>query len=63
MEYDSSIADFEQSANFMNQAIEVEKAKEQTPQTKQTIEDLTNMREDILNKIIEVQETKQLVNY
>lgn len=63
MSYDTSIADFRQSADYMQQAIEVQKAREQTPEIKQTIEDLTTMREDILNKIGEVEETKQLVSF
>lgn len=62
MAYDTSIADFEESANYMKQAIEKQKEREQTPEVQQTIDDLTKMREDILNKIEEVKETKQLVN-
>lgn len=62
MAYDTSIADFEESANYMNQAIEAQRAREQTSEVKKTIDDLTIMREDILNKIVEVQETKQLVS-
>ncbi|XP_055309154.1 protein NASP homolog isoform X2 [Sitodiplosis mosellana] len=61
MAYDTSIADFEQSANYMKQAIEAQTAREQTPEVKQTIDDLSKMREDILNKIAEVEETKQLL--
>lgn len=61
--YDKSIADFKQSADYMQQAIEIQKTKEQTPEVKQAIEDLTKMREDINNKIIDVEETKQLVSF
>lgn len=63
MSYDTSIADFQKSAEFMQQAIDAQKAREQTADVKQTIEDLTKMREDILNKIAEVEETKQLVGF
>lgn len=63
MAYDTSIADFEQSAKYMEQAIEAQKAREQTSEVQQTIDDLSTMREDILNKIAEVRDTKQLVNY
>lgn len=62
MAYDDSIADFEKSAYYLNQAIEAQKALEQTPDVEKTIDDLKTMREDILNKIAEVQETKQMVN-
>lgn len=62
MAYDDAIVDFETSARYMNQVIETEKTKEQTPEIQKTIEDLTSMREDIINKIVEVQETKQLVS-
>lgn len=61
MAYDTSIADFEQSANYMLQAIEAQKAREHSADVQQTIEDLSKMREDILNKIAEVEETKQLL--
>ncbi|XP_031637897.1 histone-binding protein N1/N2-like [Contarinia nasturtii] len=60
-DFEASIADFEGSANYMNQAIEALKEKEQTPEIQKTIDDLSTMREDILNKIAEVQETKQLL--
>lgn len=53
--------DFQKSADYMQQVIEAQKAREETPEIKQTIDDLTTMREDIINKIAEVQETKQLV--
>lgn len=62
MAYDTSIADFRKSAEYMQQAIDAQKATEQTAKVQQTIEDLTTMREDILNKIAEVEETKQLVS-
>lgn len=62
MAYDDSIADFEKSAYYLNQAIEAQKALEQTPDVEKTIDDLKTMREDILNKIAEVQETKQMVS-
>lgn len=61
MSYDQSIADFQQSADYMKQAIEAQKELPQTAQVEQTIDDLTKMREDILNKIADVQESKQLV--
>lgn len=61
MAYDTSIIDFEQSANYMKQAIEIQKAKDQTAEVQQTIDDLSKMREDILNKIAEVEETKELL--
>lgn len=63
MSYDTSIADFQKSADLMQQAIDALKAREQTSDVQQTIEDLTKMREDILNKIAEVEETKQLVSH
>lgn len=61
MSYDKSMEDFQKSADYMQQVIEAQKAREETPEIKQTIDDLTTMREDIINKIAEVQETKQLV--
>lgn len=54
MAFDSSIADFNQSADYINQAIEAQRSRDQTPEIQQTIDDLTKMREDILNKIAEV---------
>lgn len=62
LSYDQSIADFQKSAEYMKEAIEEQKKMEQTPQIEQTIEDLTAMREDILVKIADVQESKQLVS-
>lgn len=62
MSYDQSIADFQKSADYMKEAIEAQKKLEQTPQVEQTIDDLTKMREDILDKIADVQESKQLVS-
>lgn len=61
MAYDESMNDFQQSADYMQQAIEIQKTREQTSEVKKTIDDLTNLKEDILNKIAEVQETKELV--
>lgn len=62
MSYDQSIADFQKSAEYMKEAIEAQKKLEQTTQVEQTIDDLTKMREDILVKIADVQESKQLVS-
>lgn len=62
MSYDQSIADFQMSADYMKQAIEAQKELEQTPQVEQTIDDLSTMRDDILNKIVDVKESKQMVN-
>lgn len=62
LSYDQSIADFQKSAEYMKEAIEAQKKLEQTPQVEQTIDDLTKMREDILVKIADVQESKQLVS-
>lgn len=62
MAYDASIADFQQSAEYIHQAIEAKKACDQTPEVQQTIDDLTKVREDILNKIADVKETKQMVS-
>lgn len=61
MAYDKSMTDFQQSADYIQQAIEIQKGREQTSETKKTIDDLTQLKEDILNKIAEVQETKELV--
>lgn len=61
MAYDTSMADFQLSADYIQKAIEALGPQEQTEEMKQTIDDLVKMREDILNKIIEVQETKELV--
>lgn len=60
--YDASVADFQLSADFMTEAINTQKSQEQTPEIIQTIEDLTKMREDILTKIADVQETKDMVD-
>lgn len=62
MNYDKAIDEFKKSADHMGKAIEQQKTYEQTPQIEQTIEDLTKMREDIRNKIADVQESKQLVS-
>lgn len=62
MNYDKAIEEFQKSADYMKKAIELQKTYEQTPQIEQTIDDLTKMREDILNKIADVQESKQLVS-
>lgn len=61
--YDESMADFQQSADYMAEAINAQKAREQSADVLQTIEDLTKMREDILIKIADVKETKELVWY
>lgn len=61
MAYDKSIVDFQLSADYIQQAIDAKKKEESTPAIQQTIEDLANMREDIINKIAEVEETKQMV--
>lgn len=60
--YDASIADLQKSADYMQQAIEAQKKLEQTPAVEQLIDDLTKTREDIIVKMADVQETKQLVN-
>lgn len=57
------MTDFKLSADFINEAINSQKDKEQTAVVVQTIEDLTKVREDILNKIADVQETKEMVEY
>lgn len=61
MAYDESITDFQQSADYMQNHIQSLLATEQTPEIEKTIEDLFKVKEDILNKIVEVQETKDLV--
>lgn len=60
--YDQSIEDLQKSADYMQQSIEAQKKLEQTPAVEQLIDDLTKTREDIMVKIADVQETKQLVN-
>ena len=50
--YDASIADFQQSADYIQQAIEAKK---------KLIDDLTKIRENIINKIAEVQKAKKMV--
>lgn len=62
MAYDESMTDFQQSADCMQQAIDIQKARERSPEIEKTIEDLSKLKTDILNKIAEVQETKELVN-
>lgn len=62
MNYDASIADLQKSADYIHQAIEAQKRLEQTPAVEQLIDDLTKMREDIIIKMADVQETKQLVS-
>lgn len=57
------MADFQQSADYMAEAINAQKDREQSADVLQTIEDLTKMREDILIKIADVKETKELVWY
>lgn len=59
--YDASIADLQKAADYIQQLIEVEKKAEQTPTAQQLIDDLTKTRDDIIVKISDVQETKQLV--
>lgn len=61
--YDASIADLQKSADYMQKAIEAQKKLEQTPAVQQLIDDLTKTREDIIVKMADVQETKQLVNW
>lgn len=61
MNYEASIADLQKSADYIHQAIEAQKKLEQTPQIEQLIDDLTKTREDIIIKMADVQETKQLV--
>lgn len=61
MAYDASIADLQKSADYMQQAIEAQKKLEQTPAVEQLIDDLTKTREDIIIKMADVKETKQLV--
>lgn len=61
MAYDESIADLQKSADYMQKSIDSQKQLEPSPAVEQLIDDLTKTREDIIIKMADVQETKQLV--
>lgn len=60
--FDASIADLQKSVDYIQQAMDAQKKLDQTPTVEQQIDDLTKTREDIIQKIADVQEMKQEVS-
>lgn len=61
--FDESIAAFKDSSEYLNGVVEAEKRKEeQNEKTEATIKEIEETRQEIANKIIEVQEAKDQVS-
>lgn len=58
-EFEDSIKSFREACSELDKVIEQEKAKEQTDETKETIKDLEETKQEIVDKITEVEETKK----
>ncbi|XP_055637118.1 protein NASP homolog isoform X2 [Toxorhynchites rutilus septentrionalis] len=58
-EFEDSIKSFRDACSELDKVIEKEKAKEQTDETEATVEDLEETKQEILDKITEVEETKK----
>lgn len=61
-DFDESIKAFEQAGEVLDVEIDVQKAKEQTEEVAAVIKDLEETQAEIRLKIIEVEETKQVVS-
>lgn len=59
--YDESIAALKESSEYLDGVIVSIKEKEQTASTEAAIKDIEETKQEILNKIIEVEETKTQV--
>lgn len=61
--FDKSIAAFKDSSDYLNGVVEAEKRKEeQNEKTEATIKEIEETRQEIANKIVEVQEAKDQVS-
>lgn len=61
--FDESIAAFKDSSEYLNGVVEAEKRKEeQNEKTEATIKEIEETRQEIANKIVEVQEAKDQVS-
>lgn len=61
--YDDAIAAFNTATEFLDGEMDTQQSKpDQTPAVKSTITELEALKVEILNKIIEVKETKQQVS-